>query len=236
MHHMVKPRDLLAQAGPGMAITSAQLGARATESLRALIQSGDLPPGTHLIEGDLADLLHVSRGPIREALRNLVRENLVLLSPNRGAMVAEWEWRDILDLFAVRRPLEVEATALATERAATDCACELAALFPHWRIAAEAGDHKRCADFDLAFHQIIWQHADNRFLSGALQQVAYPLQTIFYLNLAHLDDYLDVMEAHAEIRRGILTHDATRARAAMAAHMEFSLARDPRYREPPRRA
>ncbi len=229
---MVKPRDLPVQDRPSMAISPAQLGAQATESLRALIQSGDLPPGTHLIEGDLADLLRVSRGPIREALRNLVRENLVLLSPNRGAIVAEWGWRDILDLFAVRRPLEAEATALATERAATDCARELAALFPHWRIAAGAGDHKRCADFDLAFHRIIWQHADNRFLSGALQQVAYPLQTIFYLNLAHLNDYLDVMEAHAEIRRGILT----RARAAMAAHMEFSLARDPRYREPPRRA
>ncbi len=226
---MVKPRQLPVQDRQHIALAQAQLGARATDSLRALIQSGDLPPGTHLVENDLADLLGVSRGPVREALRNLVRDHLVVLSPNRGATVAEWEWRDILDLFAVRRPLEVEAIALATERAASECTRELATMLPDWRAAAIAGNHKRCADFDLAFHRMIWRYADNRFLFAALQQAAYPLQTIFYLNLAHLNDYLDVMEAHEGILSAIQSRDTAHARAVMVEHMEFSLARDPRY-------
>lgn len=223
---MGKPRDLLVHNRAQIVLSPAQLGVRATASLRALIQSGDLPSGTHLVEHDLAHLLGISRSPVREALRNLVRENLVVLSPNRGAMVAEWHTQDIRDLFAVRRPLEIEAMELATERSAHACAHDLADVLGQWRTTAEAADHKRCADFDLAFHRVIWEHASNRFLFSALEQTLYPLQTIFYLSATRLDDLVEMVDLHAQLREAIVTCDAAVARAAMAAHMAFSYERE----------
>lgn len=81
----------------------------AYEALRDAITSGSLLPGTRLREAALAKHFSVSTTPVREALRRLDREGLVRLSPNRGAIVAEFDLREILDLFEVREVLECRA-------------------------------------------------------------------------------------------------------------------------------
>jgi GntR family transcriptional regulator, trigonelline degradation regulator len=77
----------------------------AVQQLRAAIVAGSLRPGDRLIEAELADQLNMSRHPIREALRQLNREGLVELRPNRGARVAEVEPQDILEVYEIRAAL-----------------------------------------------------------------------------------------------------------------------------------
>ena len=102
-------------------LTREPLGMKATEALRALICEGRLAPGTRLIETELASLLGVSRGPVREALRNLEREGFVAIAPDKGAIVNELDNADLLVLYDVRHPLEIQAIRLATRRDAAAC-------------------------------------------------------------------------------------------------------------------
>ena len=77
----------------------------AKRRLRAAITSGEFAPGDRLVEANLATLLGVSRGPIRDALRDLAAEGLVVLRRNRGAVVTEITVEDVLEVYAMRSVL-----------------------------------------------------------------------------------------------------------------------------------
>ena len=77
------------------------------EFLRAAILSGELEPGSKLIETELAERFGTSRGPIREAIRELAREGLVTELPRRGTLVSTLTAHDLSEVYAVRQALEV---------------------------------------------------------------------------------------------------------------------------------
>ena len=85
-------------------------------TLRQAILRGELKPGERLMEIQLANKLGVSRTPIREAIRKLELEGLVLMIPRKGAEVAEITEKNMLDVLEVRRALEELAVKLACER------------------------------------------------------------------------------------------------------------------------
>src|SRR5438105_268871 len=89
------------------------------ERIRTAILAGELPAGTKLVEADLARSFGVSRGPIREALRELSREGLVVDLPRRGTFVCTLSQTDFLEVYAVREALELGAAHEAT-KSATD--------------------------------------------------------------------------------------------------------------------
>src|SRR3954447_24950700 len=89
-------------------------------AIRDAITSGALLPGTRLREAALARHFSISTTPVREALRRLDREGLVRLSPNRGAVVAEFDLREILDLFEIREVLECRAVRRAASQRTRD--------------------------------------------------------------------------------------------------------------------
>ena len=85
-------------------------------TLRQAILRGELKPGERLMEIKLANKLGVSRTPIREAIRKLELEGLVLIIPRRGAEVAQITEKSLRDVLEVRRSLEALAVQLACER------------------------------------------------------------------------------------------------------------------------
>ncbi|WP_320781998.1 GntR family transcriptional regulator, partial [Streptomyces sp. CRN 30] len=89
---------------------------RAYDTLRRRIVEGELQPGQRLVERDLAAELEVSRIPLREALRLLEADGLVVLVPRRGALVAPFAPADVRHLFDVRESLEALAARLAAGR------------------------------------------------------------------------------------------------------------------------
>ena len=86
------------------------------ETLREAIASGRLKPGQRLMELQLAEDLGVSRTPVREAIRQLELEGLVVMVPRKGAYVAELSLRDMAEVFEMRAALDGLAAALAAER------------------------------------------------------------------------------------------------------------------------
>ena len=85
-------------------------------TLRQAILRGELKPGERLLEIHLANKLGVSRTPIREAIRKLELENLVIMVPRKGAVVAEITEKSLRDVLEVRRALEALAVQLACEK------------------------------------------------------------------------------------------------------------------------
>ena len=86
------------------------------KTLREAILKGNLAPGERLMEIQLANQLGVSRTPIREAIRKLELEGLVIMIPRRGAEVARITEKDLKDVLEVRTSLEELAISLACER------------------------------------------------------------------------------------------------------------------------
>ena len=86
------------------------------ENLRGAIVEGRLKPGQRLMEVQLAEQLGVSRTPVREAIRKLELEGLVVMLPRKGAYVANMSLKDLIDVLEIRASLEGLAASLAAER------------------------------------------------------------------------------------------------------------------------
>jgi DNA-binding GntR family transcriptional regulator len=142
----------------------------AARQLREAIVAGKLRPGVRLIEMELADQLSMSRHPIREALRELGREGFVEMRPNRGAVVAGVDAKDILEVYEIRAALGSLALRhlLLEDRSPT--AAELSQLERMARKAldyAASGNQPMMVQHDLAFQaQIV-------ALSGMVRAAAY---------------------------------------------------------------
>lgn len=201
-----------------VALRRETLASQAAGRIREFILTQRFPPGMRLVEAELAALLGVSRMPVREALQALGREGLVALTVSKGAIVAERDPSEIVDLFDARIPLEVRAVELATERAAPACAAALDPILAPWREAVASRAHERVAEFDLAFHRAIWHHTQNRCLVQLLEQVLQPMQTIFYQGTARRRGS-DPVAHHQRIRDAIAARDAAGATAAMRDHL-----------------
>jgi DNA-binding GntR family transcriptional regulator len=202
-----------------VALKRETLASQAAARIREMIVIQRFPPGMRLVETELAAMLGVSRMPVREALQALGREGLVALTVSKGAIVAERDPQELVDLFDARAPLEVRAVELAVERAAAACVEALDPILAAWRQAVERREHERIAEFDLSFHRAIWHHTQNRCLVQLLEQIIQPMQTIFYQGTSYRRGNNPV-GYHQRIRDAIAARDAAQAMEAMRGHLD----------------
>jgi DNA-binding GntR family transcriptional regulator len=181
----IVPADPLAETNraPGLLPLSglATGGARqslvdvAYEALRDAITSGALLPGTRLREAALARHFSISTTPVREALRRLDREGLVRLSPNRGAIVAEFDLREILDLFEIREVLECRAVRRAAGQPSRDVHTAQAALSQAAKQVV-LRDRVEWNRLEVAFHRAINELSGNFELAGLTERIHRTVQ------------------------------------------------------------
>ena len=140
-------------------------------TLRQAILRGELKPGERLMEIQLANKLGVSRTPIREAIRKLELEGLVLMIPRKGAEVAEITEKNLRDVLEVRCALEELAVQLACDRIDEEGVRELRAAAEHFRDVLDSDDITKIAEADVAFHDVIFTATDNRRLIQLLNNL-----------------------------------------------------------------
>ncbi|HSI79153.1 MAG TPA: GntR family transcriptional regulator [Solirubrobacterales bacterium] len=193
--------------------------------LRDRILNGELAPGAKLVEADLAADFGTSRGPVREAIRELAREGLVAELARRGTFVSTLTGHDLSEVYAVREALELGACKSAINRASD---AELAALEPHliameasWR---EGATYLESAVHDLAFHRAILALAGNQRMAAIYDQML--AQTMLLLRAA-ADENPGLRaemraSAHRDILAALVARDEERARVAIAAHYRYA--------------
>ncbi len=214
---------LFSQATPGvLKLDRNSLKDQSTELLREAIVSGRIPPGTKLVERELADLLGISRMPARDALMDLEREGLVVSKPN-GRYVIELSKTDVQNLFQVRLELEQLAVTLAAQHASPGHCAALNANLQRMRNAIEQNERDVYVKSDLEAHELIWQQARNPYLLKMLHSIVGP---IFMFIASHTDsqsDWHETLQFHSDLAEAICAGDSARAVQSIKEQLENSL-------------
>ncbi|KQZ15483.1 GntR family transcriptional regulator [Mesorhizobium sp. BE184] len=206
--------DLL-KSGFGMARTS-DIG----QQMRNDIIAGALPFGARLRIDELAHRYGVSHMPVREALRVLHGEGLVVIEPNRGARVQSMDRGFIEDLFDIRSAIETMLAKRAAERRTQADIANLQAIEDELEARVHRGDYLIVPEANKNFHSAINDAAGN---PGALSIVErhWLLMAALWQRLGVEEGRFPiVIDDHRQLIRAIERRDATSASVLMGAHIE----------------
>ena len=154
-------------------------------TLRQAILRGEMEPGERLMEIALAERLGVSRTPIREAMRKLEQEGLVVMIPRRGAQVANITEKDLNDVLEVRIALENLSIENACARMTEEQLGDLWKAAKNFEDTMVEGNLVKLAEADVAFHEVIYKSSDNRRLNQVLNNLR---EQIYRYRVEYLKD------------------------------------------------
>jgi DNA-binding GntR family transcriptional regulator len=195
------------------------------DSLRSAIVAGGIPPGASLVEADLATRFKVSRGPIRDALRELAREGIVVDLPRRGTIVSTLTFSDMRDVYAVREGLETIAARFAIERATDEALSNLRELVVVMESAwARRANYAESLEADLAFHRrVVALSASIRLIPLFEQMLSQTQLLVHGAAIANPRLRLGLRRsAHRRILNAMVDRDGERARRAIEEHYAYA--------------
>jgi DNA-binding GntR family transcriptional regulator len=190
---------------------------RVKQDLLRRIMSGELLPGTRLVELQIAKELNTSQGPVREALCELEGLELVVTEPYKGTRVREVTAQDIREAYMVRAVLE----ELAGQLAATHFRGSVTALNKAATAILEAAREKDIASYarhDMHFHRLIVQGASNRILLRTWNSLAFEVRLQMWLAKGNID-LMVVQEAHWKIIDALEQGDGQRVGELLRSHI-----------------
>lgn len=189
-------------------------------TLRQAILRGELKPGERLMEIQLANKLGVSRTPIREAIRKLELEGLVLMIPRRGAEVAEITEKSLRDVLEVRGALEELAVKLACQKITDAQIAELRAAEKEFEMALQSGDVSVYAEADVKFHDVIYRATDNQRLIQLLFNLREQMYRYRVEYLKREEAHETLLVEHKRIIETIANRDMEAAVDAVCKHID----------------
>lgn len=168
-------------------------------TLRDAILKGDFAPGERLMEKQLAERLGVSRTPIREAIRKLELEGLVMMMPRKGAEVASVTGKDISDVLEVRATLEALAVKLACKKMSEQDFEELVTVNEAFKKAAMEKDVKTLIEKDIEFHDVIFHSSNNDKLIQIINNLREQIYRFRVEYIYKMKSYDNLVSEHDEI-------------------------------------
>ena len=178
-----------------------------------------LPPASLLNEADLMAELKLGRTPIREALQRLAFENLVVILPRRGTIVADLNLSDLQKIFEIRLELEVYAAQLAAERATPQQIADMEALFANVDELIGSGDHQRLIRLDHQAHRLLAQAAHNEFLEETLERLYTHVLRLWHVSLHKVSRLSEAIAEHQDLIAAVKAGDKQQAAQIMRAHI-----------------
>jgi DNA-binding GntR family transcriptional regulator len=176
----------------------------ALEKIRVGITNGDYPLGSPLYEKSLAEQFGISKTPVREALVQLQRENLVVVQPHSGTFVFELADKEVTELCELRLILETNALQLAMRRHAGRLLSDIDGIVTAMceAIANKEAEHYR--HLDAQFHDAFFKHCGNAYLASAYSMIDAKLQTLRVSLIAPIPSLLDVsLDEHVRIAKAL---------------------------------
>lgn len=189
-------------------------------NLRQAILTGELKPGERLMEIHLANKLGVSRTPIREAIRKLELEGLVIMIPRRGAEVAQITEKSMNDVLEVRESLDALCVELACDRITDQGLEALKAAKETFEQCVKTKDNRKIAQADIAFHDIIVQATGNQRLIQLVNNLAEQMYRYRFEYIKDSSQHATLIEEHSHIYQSLLAKDKEAAAAAARTHIE----------------
>ena len=190
------------------------------QTLRQAILRGELEPGERLLEMHLAEQLGVSRTPIREAIRKLELEGLVVMIPHRGAVVASITEKDLCDVLEVRRTLEIMAGALACERVKPEALEKMRAAEEEFEKLKDTDDFTSLAAADVEFHDLIYEATENQRLITILNNLREQMYRYRLEYLKDRESHERLKDEHRRIYNAIKDGDKQALEETMTEHID----------------
>jgi DNA-binding GntR family transcriptional regulator len=189
------------------------------ESLRDAIIAGELQDGERLIEDKIARELKTSRGPVREALRQLEHEGFVVSYPYRGAVVLGVSDEEVQQvLIPVRLTVEKYSIPKAVQQMTDEDFAELGKEV--WRLgeAARTDDLRQSVDADMRFHEILLEHSGQQQAAQVWRSIAPRIRAYFF-RYGRKSSLGQIALEHGELLTALQTRDPDVIVAALEQHI-----------------
>jgi DNA-binding GntR family transcriptional regulator len=192
--------------------------------LRDAILIGSLQPGERLVEEDISQGMHTSRGPLREALRQLEQEGLVVSFPYRGSFVTHISTVELREvLVPIRATLEGFGFAQAIDNLTEGDFAQLDGVVAHMEGAVRAGDIVSLVEDDVAFHGLVMSRCGQPHATQLWGTIAPRMRAYFYTHRRDLTPSMEQMEKIPEKHRALcdalLVGDRIRITALVIDHV-----------------
>jgi DNA-binding GntR family transcriptional regulator len=201
-----------------------QLWESVADELRDEILDGRLPAGVRLVETDIAARFGVSRGPVRDALRELSRGGLVEDLPRRGTFVSSLTERDLEEVYVIRRAIEEAAVGLAIARATEADIAQMFEVLAEAERAYSQADLAVAWEADMAFHRTYCRLSGNGRILALFDHLSS--QTVLLMRTALAAraslGWTPPVEFHRRIASGIAARDVQAAVDAVGAHYQYT--------------
>jgi DNA-binding GntR family transcriptional regulator len=215
----VEERSMSVEASSLLRLEKTSLREQALTALRRAITTGQLTPGTHLVETELSEALQISRGTLREAMRQLQQEGLISAGARGRLSVRHLDAKEIKNIFDVRAALEsLAAQDLAGREDRTAAVAELRKAVADMEKWAASNLEDRI-EADLKFHRTMCHLTGNETLLHSWSSLEGSIR--MSIMFAGVDRALKNMDAkrHSDIVDAIESGDAEKAAAAVRDHM-----------------
>jgi DNA-binding GntR family transcriptional regulator len=164
------------------------LAGQVASKIREMLIDGDLAPGEKLSEQQVASLFGISRNTLREVFRLLTSQGLLTHIPNRGVFVAAPNELSVIDIYRVRRVIQVGAVRVASR--GHPALARMSSLVAEAKEAQEIGDWRRVGTINMEFHRAMVELSDSPRLNACFEMVLAELRLVFGQldNNAHLHE------------------------------------------------
>ena len=190
-------------------------------SLRDLIISNGLTAGQKLVDRDLAELLEVSRTPIREALGLLTMIGLVEKRARRGYYVRKFSADEVNDLYEFRKMLEVHSVKLAAQNAQASHFAEFDRILSELgKLPSDLGGHAKAVELDIQIHELIARASGNASLHQAIQNVLHKVMCYITVEIASQSSLEAAHLQHQNLLHSITGKDAEGAVELIRIHLD----------------
>lgn len=200
-------------------VPKSTLRAHIAERLRAAILAGDIAPGTPLVETSLSARFDVSRGPLREAMRQLIEEGLLVTVPYTGTYVAALSVEDVREIYSLRTALETFAFEQIWERRDDRFRIELRRRNEVLVATIDAGDDRASISTELELHGLVYEASGHKLLQRAWHGLRGRLQLYWAAHHRAHGRRGPKRDSHDSYIRAALGTDLDAMRREVAEHM-----------------
>ena len=202
-----------------ISIRRAALHEQVAQRLRQMLVEGHIAPGAKLNERELAEVLQVSRTPLREAIKMLAAEGLVELLPNRGAIAISLNETDVRNTFEVMAGLEALSGGLAAQRITDEELAEIRAMHFEMMAAFTRRDLSNYYRINALIHSAINAAAKNPVLAATYNQVNARLQALRFRSNQDDQKWDRAAREHEKMIDALAAHDAAAMRELLVTHL-----------------
>jgi DNA-binding GntR family transcriptional regulator len=200
-------------------LDNAPIAIRAADYLESEIVAGQLAPGAHLGQEDMALKLGISRGALREAFNIVAGRGLLEIIPRKGVFVRTFTARQVENIYAVRCALEQLAAAIAASKLKASDVAESRVMMRAMKSSMEQSDVHSYLEANIQLHRLLFKWADNEVLTESYARLSNPLHALRLSSLSLPHSLEESYSEHVAIMEAMAEGDVDGASERIAAHL-----------------